>query len=55
MSEVGKLWDSLIEGGYFTEGELKLITNINGYSIKTLNECIYARYGYRSLKQMQEE
>jgi len=32
-----------------------LITNINGYSIDTLNDCIYARYGYRSYEQMHEE
>jgi hypothetical protein len=55
MSEVGKLWDELVDNGYFTEDELKLITSINGYSVKTLNECIFARYGYRNLKQMMEE
>ena len=53
-TEVIYLWDSLVDADYFTDAELELITNINGYSVETLNDCIYARYGYRSLEQMEE-
>ena len=52
--EVIYTWDRLVDAGYFTDEELELITNINGYTIETLNDCIYARFGYRSLEQMEE-
>lgn len=51
-NEVNELWDELINGMYFTEEELRLVTCINGYSVEALNDCIYARYGYRSLEQL---
>jgi hypothetical protein len=49
------IYETLIERGLFTEEELDLITNINGFSEDTLNDCIYSRYGYRSLEQMDGE
>ena len=52
--EVIYTWDRLVDAGYFTDEELELITNINGYTMDTLNDCIYARFGYRSLEQMEE-
>lgn len=54
MEKVNKVYNGLIIHGYFTEEELSLITKINGYSIKTLNDCIYARYGYHDFKQLTE-
>lgn len=52
MTEVNKLWAELVDGGYFTQEELELVTCINGYNVEALNDCIYARYGYRSYEQM---
>lgn len=52
---VDELFNILIENQFFTEKELKLVTNINGYSIETLNDCIYDRYGYRSCDQLLNE
>lgn len=52
MKEVTELYNQLIDGGYFTTAELNLVTSINGYSIETLNDCIYCRYGYHSFEQM---
>ena len=52
--EVIYTWDRLVDADYFTDKELELVTYINGYTIETLNDCIYARYGYRSLEQMEE-
>lgn len=49
------LYDKLVEEGLFTEEELALVTNINGFMVETLNECIFARYGYRSYEQMKGE
>lgn len=55
FQDVNELWDELLERDLFTKAELQLITNINGYSVETLNDALFARYGYRDLKQMMEE
>jgi hypothetical protein len=55
MENVTALYEELIDLGLFTAEELELITNINGYSIDTLNDCLYSRYGYHSLSQMNDE
>lgn len=54
MENADDLFGLLLEKGYFTYEELELLTNINGYNIQTLNDAIYARYGYRDLEQMEE-
>lgn len=54
MKKVNELWDLLVDEGYFTAEELQLLTNINGFSVETLNDAIYARYGYRDYDQMME-
>ena len=55
MYNVYDLFSQLIELSLFTKDELNLITCINGFTIETLNDCIFARYGYRDLSQMLEE
>lgn len=55
MKTADEVYNKLIETGCFTEDELQLVTAINGFSILTLNDCIYARYGYHSLEQMEGE
>ena len=55
FKDVNELWDQLLEYELFTYEELQLLTNINGYSVETLNDAIFARYGYRDLEQMMEE
>ena len=49
-----ELFNELIERELFTHDELKLLTNINGLSIETLNDAIFSRYGYRDFEQMME-
>ena len=51
---VNELWAELVERDLFTDKELQLLTNINGFSIETLNDAIFARYGYRDYEQMME-
>jgi hypothetical protein len=53
-SEVGNLWDKLIELGV-SQDTLQIITNINGYNTKTLNDVLYAKFGYRSIDQLEDE
>ena len=55
FQDVFDLWDKLVEHNYFTPEELQLITTLNGTSMETLNDAIFARYGYRSWKQMTKE
>lgn len=49
-----EVYKALIEWEFFTEDELNLVTNINGGTVEVLNDCIYARYGYRNFKQLTE-
>lgn len=51
MNEVNELWDLILEYDIATYEELQLITNINGYSVDTLNDVIYARSGYHDIEQ----
>lgn len=55
FKDVNELWDVLVGDDLFTYEELQLLTNINGYSIETLNDAIFSRYGYRDYEQMMEE
>ena len=48
------VWDYLVNYDYFTDDELRLVQAITGYSLNTLNDCIYVRYGYHNLEQLLE-
>ena len=54
MKEVGNMWDWLIAQGITTEHALQLVTAINGYSIETLNDVLYALTGYRDREQYED-
>jgi hypothetical protein len=38
-----------------SEQTLQIITSINGYTVDTLNDVLYAHMGYRSIDQIDEE
>lgn len=44
-------WDTLMEFGV-SEQTLQIVTSINGYSMDTLNDILYAHTGYRSFEQV---
>ena len=54
-TDAAALYDELTERGWFTENELDLVIALNGFTVETLNNCIFARYGYRSWDQFIEE
>lgn len=54
MYDINYIYDLLIELGMFTEEELQLVTCINGFSIETLSDCLFVRYGY-DVEQFIEE
>lgn len=45
----------LIENFIATEEEIILVCNIKGHSQDSLDDILYARTGYRSFEQIQEE
>lgn len=49
-----KLWDRIVNAGIATEDTLKIVTAINGYTVETLNDVIYAVSGLRNWKQYRE-
>lgn len=50
--DIDYLYQRLIDDEYFTEDELRLVTDVAGYSLETLNDCIYSRCGYRDFEQL---
>lgn len=55
QEKISKKWDWLLDMGIATEKELQLVTDINGYSVETLNDVLYARTGYRDQEQLEDE
>lgn len=53
-NDAARVWDYIIDNGIATEDELQLVTDINGYSVDTLNDVLYARTGYHSIEQAAE-
>ena len=53
-AKTDKLWDRIVNAGIASEDTLKVITAINGYSVETLNDVIYAVSGLRNWKQYKE-
>lgn len=51
---IEETWDFMIENMLFTEEELQLVTQMVGYTVGTLNDALYARYGYHDLEQYEE-
>ena len=51
---VEQAWDYLIENNIASEETLKVVTNINGYNLETLEGVLYSETGYRSFEQYKE-
>lgn len=49
-----ELWTLIVEYGIATNSEIDLVTDINGNSIETLNNIIYAHTGYRDIESYEE-
>lgn len=52
--ELNEIYDYLVCTGIATEEEIQLVTDINGWNEEALNDIVYARTGYRSMKQYLE-
>lgn len=51
---IAEAWDKL-EGLGVSDDTLRVVTSINGYSLDTLQDVLYAVAGYRSFDQLEEE
>ena len=49
-----ELWTLIVKYEIATDSEIDLVTDINGNSIETLNNIIYARTGYRDIESYEE-
>lgn len=47
-------WDFLVENGIATDGEVRLVACINGQSMETMYDILYAKEGLRSWYQCLE-
>ena len=46
------LYDNLIELQIATEDEIDLVSNINGFSLETMEDILYAKTGLRDIEQL---
>ena len=53
-SKIEKLWDLLVNYELATESTLQLVTRLNGYTLETMEDVLYALTGYRSYEQFME-
>lgn len=53
-AKANKLWDRVVNAGIASEDTLRVVTAINGYSVETLNDVIYAVSGVRNWGQYKE-
>lgn len=49
--EERKAWETLLDLGT-SEETLQVVTDINGLSLETLEDILYAMYGYHSFDQL---
>jgi len=54
-NQITELWDLLVDNGLAAEQTLQVITSINGYTLETLNDVLYAITGCRCIEQYHAE
>ena len=54
-NQITELWDMLVDHGLATEQTLQVVTSINGYTLETLNDVLYAVTGCRCIEQYHAE
>jgi hypothetical protein len=51
-NELEYLVDTMVEYGICNDDEVRLVSAINGYSMESMLDILYARTGFRSLEQL---
>ena len=52
--ELANYWDRLLDLG-ISEETLQIVTSINGYKLETLQDILFAAFGYRNFDQIEDE
>jgi len=52
--QIEKLWDLIVNYELATEQSLQLVTRLNGYTLETMEDVLYALTGYHSCDQFME-
>ena len=52
--QIEKLWDLIVNYELATDSTLRLVTRLNGYTLETMEDVLYALTGYRSYEQFME-
>ena len=52
--QIEKLWDLIVNYELATEQSLQLVTRLNGYTLETMEDVLYALTGYHSYEQFME-
>lgn len=52
--DTSEAWDILENEFNVSEDTLRIVTSINGYSIDTMNDILYAVAGYNDFEQLKE-
>lgn len=52
--EKDEIWNFIVSNGIAMEGEVSLVTHINGYNKESLNDIIYQRTGYHDVEQLHD-
>ena len=52
--QIEKLWDLIVNYKLATVQSLQLVTRLNGYTLETLEDVLYALTGYHSYEQFME-
>lgn len=53
--EIDQVWDLFIELAICSEETLDVVTSINGYSMETMYDILYATTGLRNFEQLANE
>lgn len=48
---IEEMWDKLLEMGV-QEETLQVVTSINGYNEKSMEDILYVKFGYHSFDQL---
>lgn len=52
--QIEKLWDLLVNYELASESTLQLVTRLNGYTLETMEDVLYALTDYHSYEQFME-
>lgn len=53
--DIDEVWDLFLDYDICSEETLNVVTSINGYSLETMADILYATTGLRNIEQLKSE